>query len=416
MKFTNLLLGTVLLINFSVSAQEDECTRYKAIAGNAYQVKNYEKVTAAYNRALIECGGLDMKFFNPYIYSVKQAMKKADESNKSAYLDTLLSVYESAQKQHGIQNDWQSLIGYYYLTQGKPEAMMKADAAYQVGIHFEGPKANEGMLKQYYANIYNLWVQATEEDAKAEYKKRIITEYFKLNEYVSKGNMNADVSDFLSIYMDKVANDCEVIVPEIALFLNELPADIESKKAMVNNFMSLMESKDCVSSKEYEMLVDTIIKIDPTIGAVLAKAKLLAAQGKTSEAVDTYQEALTMTTDADEISDIEYAIAERYFKSGSYKSAHNYGIKVSGKNNSKGYEIAAAAVNKMMNDCGSTTFDRKANNYYAVQLAEKSGNSSAVASYKSQCPNSTDLFNVGKDVGETISLECWGQSVKIELF
>lgn len=417
MKFAKLLLGATLFLGMSVFAQDDECTRYQAIAGNAYQVKNYEKVTAAYNRALIECGGLEMKFFNPYIYSVKQAMSKApDAAGKAAYLDTLIYVYEKAQGQHGVQQEWQSFLAYYYLTQGKPEGMEKADAAYQIGIHFDGVKANEGMIKQYYANIYNLWAQTSDEEKKSAYKKRIITEYFRLNEYVSKGGMKSDVSDFLSIYIDKVANDCSVITPEINNFLSELPQDVESKKAMVNNFMALLESKDCTSSKEYAMLVDTIIKIDPSVGAVLAKAKLLTAQGKVSEAISTFESALSMTTDANQKSDIELSIAQSYFKSRNHKAAHNAGLKVSGKNSAKGYEIAAASVNALMNDCGASTFERKANNYYAVELAEKSGNSKLIEAYKSQCPSSSDLFNVGKDVGESVTLDCWGKTMTVKLF
>ncbi|MDG0973281.1 MAG: hypothetical protein P8O07_03900 [Crocinitomicaceae bacterium] len=417
MKLAKLLLGAALFLGTAAIAQEDECTRYQAIAGNAYQVKNYEKVTMAYNKALVECGGLEMKFFNPYIYSVKQAMSKApDAASKVAYLDTLIYVYETAQKQHGIQKEWQSYLAYYYLTQGKPEAMEKADAAYQIGIHHDGAKANEGMIKQYYANIYNLWAQTSDEDVKSQYKKRIITEYFKLNEYVSKGGMKAEVSDFLSIYMDKVANDCSVIAPEINKFLSELPQDVESKKAMVNNFMALLKSKECTSSKEFAMLVDTIIKIDPSVGAVLAKAELLIAQGKVSEAVKTFESALEMTTDAAQKSDIELSIADAYSKARSYKAAHNAGLRVSGANSAKGYGIAAKSVNAMMNECGASTFERKANNYYAVELAEKSGDSKLVEAYKSQCPSSSDLFNVGKDVGETVSLECWGKTVTIKLF
>ena len=417
MKFAKLLLGATLFLGMSVFAQDDECTRYQAIAGNAYQVKNYEKVTAAYNRALIECGGLEMKFFNPYIYSIKQAMGKApDAAGKVAYLDTLIYVYEKAQEQHGIQKDWQSYLAYYYLTQGKPEAMEKADVAYQVGIHFDGVKANEGMIKQYYANIYNLWAQTSDEEKKSAYKKRIITEYFKLNDYVSKGGMKSDVSEFLSIYIDKVANDCSVITPEINNFLSELPQELESKKVMVNNFMTLLKNKDCTSSKEFAMLVDTIIKIDPSVGAVLAKAELLTAQGKVSEAVKTFESALEMTTDAAQKSEIELSIAESYYKARSYKAAHNAGLRVSGAQSARGYEIAAGSVNAMMNDCGASTFERKANNYYAVELAEKSGKSRLVEVYKSQCPSSSDLFNVGKDVGESVTLDCWGKTMTVKLY
>ena len=418
MKFGKLLLGTLLFIgSTALVAQEDECTRYKAIAGNAYKVKDYQKVTMAYIKALDNCESLEMVFYNPFLYSIKKSMKDApDAETKSKYLDTLIYVYEEAQKTHGMQKDWQASLGYYYLTQGEPGYMKKADEAYQIGIHHEGKEVNVGFLQQYYKNIYNLWVQETDEAKKAEYKKRLITEYFKLSDYISKGEMNPETIDFLSAYMEKAITDCESMLPEINSFMNDLPAEKEAKKGMVKNFMALIEKQECTDSKEYAMLVDTIIAIDPSVDAVLAKAKLLLAQNKTSEAIKTFEKALGMSEDAAQKSDIELEIAMAYYRAGNYEAAHDAGIRVSGKNSGKGYEIAAKSVNSLMNSCGVSTFDRKANNYYAVELAKKSGNSSLVEAYKQQCPTSTDLFNEDKEAGEKVTLDCWGKTFTIELY
>jgi hypothetical protein len=419
MNFAKLILGTFLFIgSTALVAQEDECTRYKAIAGNAYKVKDYQKVTMAYIKALDNCESLDMAFYNPFIYAVKKSMKDApDAETEEKYLDTLIYVYGEAQKTHGIQKDWQAYLGYYYLKQGEPGYMQKADEAYQIGIHFEGKDVNVGFLKQYYANIYNLWVQETDEAKKAEYKKRLISEYFKLSEYVSKGEMDPETIDFLSIYMEKAITDCESLLPEINTFMKDLPSEKEAKNGMVKNFMALIEKQECTDSKEYAMLVDTIIAIDPSsIDAVIKQATLRLAQGKTSEAINSFEKALGMSEDADQKSEIELEIAMAYYRAGSHKAAHDAGVRVTGKNSGKGYEIAAKSVNSLMNSCGVSTFDRKANNYYAVELAQKSGNSSLVEAYKKQCPTSSDLFNEDKEVGEKVTLECWGKTYTIELY
>lgn len=417
MKRVNFLLSGLLILSIQVFAQDDECTRFKAIAGNAYKAKKFDKVVFAYNRAQQECGELDMKFYNPYIYSAKMAMRNAsDDEGKAAYLDTLLTVYEKAQATHGLQKDWQSYIGYSYMMQGKPGFMKKADEAYKIGVHHEGPKVNEGMLKQYYSNLYNLWVQETDEEAKENYKKRLITEFFQLSDYVNKGGMSNETREFLALYLDKVVTDCAVVLPSINSFLHDLPEEIEAKKITVNNFKDLLEKKNCTTSEEYAMIVDTIIKIDPSVKAVLARAGLLIAQNKTKEAINTYEEALKMSSDADEKSEIELAIAKAYFRARNYRAAHNAGLKVTGKNSAKGYEIAAKSVNALMNDCGASTFDRKANNYYAVQLAEKSGNANLVSIYKKACPDSNDLFRESKEEGEEVTLECWGKTFKIVLY
>jgi tetratricopeptide (TPR) repeat protein len=417
MKLGKLIIALTILLGFTVNAQEDECTRWQAIAGNAYKVKNYPKVTTAYVNAQNECETLDMKFYNPFLYSIKQSMKSAaTEEDKAAYLDTLIDTYEKAQKVHGMQKDWKAYQGYYYLKQGKPGNMKKADDCFVIGVHHEGKDINKGFLQQYYANLYNLWVQEKDEDKKLEYKKRLIEEYFKLSDYANKGEMGSAVFDFLAVYMEKAVTDCASVLPEIKSFLNDLPQDVESKKSTVYNFMSLLEKKDCTTSEEYTMCVDTIIKIDPSPEAVLKKANVQLAKGEVSNAVKTFNDVLDMTDDADTKSDIQYEIAVAYFRIGSYKAAHNAGLNVSGKNSGKGYEIAAKSVNKMMNQCGVSTFDRKANNYYAVELAQRSGNTALVNSFKSQCPSGTDIFNVNKQVGEQITLECWGKTVTIEKY
>jgi|SRR5690554_180058 len=424
MKIERILLAALFVISFGGltfaqgDGQPDECTRFKAIAGNAYQAQEFEKVTHYYVKALNECDKLELKFYNPFIYAVQKSYgnAKADTVAGPAYLDTLIMVYEAGQKAHGIQIDWQTYLGYYYLIQGESGGMKKADEALKLGVHHSAEKISPSFLQQYYANLYNLWVQEQDETLKNEYKKRIISEYFKLSEYANKGNMGPEIINFLSSIIDNAVTDCASILPEINDFIQELPQEVEAKKSTVKNFMALIESKDCTKSKEYAMLVDTIIAIDPSVDAVLAKAKLQISQGSTSAAIATFREALSMATDAEGKSDIELQIANAYFRSGSYQAAHNAGIAVSGKNSAKGYEIAARSVNAMMNDCGVSTFDRKANNYYAVELAEKSGNSALISSYKSQCPTSSDIFNEDKSVGETVTLSCWNKTYTIKTY
>lgn len=419
MRMQNLIWTAIftLSLGFFTYAQDDnadECTRYKAIAGYAYKAKEYEKVTRSYIRALKECDGLEMVFFDPFIYSVGQSMRNAtDEAIKNAYLDTLIYVYEVGQKQHGIQDRWQVQLGYSYLTQGKPGNMKKADEAFNKGVHFEKEKVNKGYLQLYYQNLFNLWVQEQDAKVKADYKARLIADFFILSDYGNKGNMGADLNDFLAAYLDKAVTDCASILPDINNFMKNLPADKEAKKATVKNFMSLLEDKKCTDSKEYVMLVDTIIAIDPSVDAVIAKGKMLASQKKMSDAVATFRKALGMAENAEQKSDIEYEIAKAYYNAGSYRSAHDAGIAVTGKNSAKGYEISARSVNALMNECGVSTFERKANNYYAVELAEKSGNGSLISSLKAQCPSSNDIFNEDKSVGDQVTLSCWGKSYTI---
>src|SRR5690554_5789463 len=419
MKIAKLVFTTLIMagLSFFTLAQDDDCTRFKAIAGNAYKVQDFPKVVTYYVKALDECGTLEMAFYSPFIYAVQKSMSDATTpETQAAYLDTLIMVYETGQETHGLQKDWQSNLAFYYLRKGTPGMMKKADEAYEIGVHHEKEKVNKGYLQQYYLNLYNLWVQEQDEKAKAEYKKRIITEYFVLSDYANKGDMGAPIVDFLTTYMDRAATDCESILPEINTFMKDLPQEIEAKKATVKNFLNLLENKGCTKSKEYVMLVDTIIKIDPSSDAIIAKAKMQLSQGQTSAAINTFKDALGMAKDANEKSDIEYEIASAYYRSKNYQSAYTAGLAVSGKNSAKGYGISARSVNALMNDCGVTTFERKANNYYAVELAERAGDNNLVSQMKAACPTSSDIFNADKSVGESVTLSCWGKTYTIKTY
>ncbi|PKR79693.1 hypothetical protein CW751_13720 [Brumimicrobium salinarum] len=396
----------------------NECTRFKAIAGNAYKAKEYEKVTKFYMKALNECEKLELNFYGPFIYAVQKSYSKykKDTVKGPAYLDTLIMVYEAGQEAHGMQMKWQSYLGFYYIVQGEPGGMQKGDEALKRGVHNQKEKGSKSFLRQYYANLYNLWVQEQDEKQKAAYKKRLIEEYFTLSDYATKGEMGEKTTGQLSRLIDKTVSDCASILPEINAFAKDLPQEVEAKKSTVKNFMALLESKDCTQSDEYAMLVDTIIAIDPSVDAVLAKAKLQISRGNTSGAIATFKQAVDMTENEEDKNDIELKIAQSYFNSRSYKAAHNAGIALGGKHAAKGYEIAAKSVNALMNDCGVSTFDRKANNYYAVELAQKSGNTSLVNSLKAQCPSSTDIFNEDKSVGDQVTLSCWGKTFTIKAY
>ncbi len=176
--------------------------------------------------------------------------------------------------------------------------------------------------------------------------------------------------------------------------------------------MSLLENKGCTKSEEYGTLVDIMIEMNPTsLDAKLAKAKYLMAQDNVTEAIGVFREAKGLTEDAEKVSEIEYTIAKAYYDAGRYKAAHGAGLAVSGNFSKDGAKLAANAVIKLMDSCGDTTIDRKANALYAVQIANKYGFSAS--SYESQAPTSTDLFNAGMNKGTTVTLSCWGVSVTL---
>ena len=146
-----------------------------------------------------------------------------------------------------------------------------------------------------------------------------------------------------------------------------------------------------------------------------SKAKDLMARGKTSEAIKTLRTAKGIATDEAKKQEITYKIALAQFKSKSYTAAYNTAMSVSGKHKGNALSIAGKCVGNNANNCGSSTFDRKCNYIYAVQLLERSrslgGNTgSSISAYRSRFPTADDCFQNGNPASVTLS--CYNVSVK----
>ena len=143
----------------------------------------------------------------------------------------------------------------------------------------------------------------------------------------------------------------------------------------MNNFLTLLKEKGCTESDEYEMLIDTIISIDNTIDAVLAKAQLLQVKKRFKESIGVYRDAIEMTELDSVKNEIMLSILNiQYADMNAYKTAYNTALSIKGNNRSQALLIAANCVAKTANTCGASTFDRKCNYYYAAQLASQAGN------------------------------------------
>lgn len=414
MKIAKLLLGTSLLAAaFQLSAQETdqerECLRMRFLAGEELKIKNYAGASMYYLKGETICGGYDKDNYNRLVGSLRNALAtESDKAKKTAYIDTVVGVFDRMEAAGHYEEENDLTRATYIIQTSKPDRT-KADFLFDRGIHKTGTSVNESHVIYYYYNLYVVYTE-TAADKKAELKSKLITEYFFLSKLVSEANMSLKTQETISTYFNALVKSCDDILPDLKGFMGSFSQDKDVKKASVNNFISLLETKGCTDSKEYEMLMDTLISIDPSnIDAVLGKAKLLRSKKKYSESISTLKEAKGLTSDDDKKDEIEYTILEiQYHDQNSYKTAFNTAQGISGKNRSSALKIAAQCVANMANGCGSSTFERKANYLYAAQIADRAGDSSAAAKYRAAGPTESDWFEAGVS---SVTLSCWGVTV-----
>lgn len=409
--FLFVMIFTATLVSGQDSVQDLECKRMILFVGQELQKKDYAQASMYYLKGEDICGNYDAKKYGNMVQTIRNTIiTETDNAIEKLYTDTLISVYDRMDEKGLYKESESSKRATYIILSSIPDRR-KADAIYLRAFE-NNNKFTDYELTYYYFNLYTLFSISKGEE-QAAFKKRLISDYFRLSKKIEKENLLGSTQESLTAYFNGLVRTCEDILPELNGFMSSLPQDKEAKKKTVNNFLNLLKEKGCTESDEYEMLIDTIISIDNTIDAVLAKAQLLHVKKRFKESIAIYRTAIEMTAIDSVKNEILMNILDiQYSDLNSYKSAHNTALTINGSNRSKALLVAANCVAKLANNCGSSTFDRKCNYYYAAQLAEKAGNLGMASKYRENAPSADDIFSNNSPT--SIKLSCWGITVDVK--
>lgn len=406
------IAGTLLFGSFGLQAQEkSNCDRMRFLANTAAKEKKYQEATMYYGLAEKECDGLTAAAWKNYLFSLRKAIRaQSDKTKKAQYTDSLNLAYERQEKA-GLYNVKNDLTRAGYLLKGTKTDRAAAHKFYKRGIEAEKSTVKESRLTYAYWNAIELYKTLKEEE-KATFKKELISDYFTYSKYMTDGNMSLKAQESLNSYFNTVVGSCEDITPEVDGYIANLPEDIEGAKAQLNNMITLFEKKNCTDAPEYKKLVEKLVELDPKdTKTQLALAKILDGSAKIAK----LKEVKSITDDVELKEEIDYTIAYTYFKSRSYQAAYSAAIGVQGKHRGEALKIAAQCVAARANSCGDTTFDRKCNYLYAVQLLQQAQSAGAstgglISSYQNLAPTSSDCFDNGSP--SSVTLTCYGVTVK----
>ena len=408
--FKSVALAAATSLSLGLTAQEmsKECQEFRMIASDSKMMKNYQEAATYYWKIEKNCPPDKNMYVNLRYCYESLINESTDESKKTAYRDTLIGVYAKQEATHGKDPNW-SLWHAYYLTANRSTDYKKIDVLFSYAIKNLKEKTGASFISTYYYNIMMLHNTEKDPAIKQSHAKRIIDEYINLQKLLKLIENSERVQEYITSIFDGVAKTCEDVTPVMAKVLTMLPKEKEAKIEALKNYMSILERKNCSSTKEYVAMSDTLLAIDPSAAAWSSKGVTLVEKKKYTEAMDAFRKALTFE-DADK-DEITYRIAHLQFTQGQYRAAHNTALTVGGEWKSKALGVAASSVASSANSCGNTTFERKANYWYAVELAERAGIGSG--SYRANCPTSQNIFEENKERGGSINLSCWGVNVKM---
>jgi hypothetical protein len=410
MKTLKYILALTSVYAFGAVAQEEskECKEYKVIASDSKVMGDFQEAASYYWKIEKNCNADDKIYINlRYCYEML-LNKTTDETRKVGLRDTLIVIYGLQEQKYGKDATW-SIWHAYYLTANKSTNYTKIDELFSYAIGQLQEKTDASFISTYYYNLMMMYNTEKVASKKEAYSKRIIDEYISLQKLLKKIEGSERVQEYVTAIFNGVAKTCDDVTPVLQKVLNSLPQEKEAKIEALRNYMTILENKGCSNTKLYADYSDTLLVLQPSASAYMAKGIAAADKKQYNVAIELFRKAMSYD-DADK-DELNYRIAFAQYGLNQYKVAYNTAMTVGGEYKSKALSLAASCVAALANSCGDTTFERKANYWYAVELAERAGVSSA--SYRANCPTSQDIFNENKERGGSIYLSCWGVTVKM---
>jgi tetratricopeptide (TPR) repeat protein len=207
--------------------------------------------------------------------------------------------------------------------------------------------------------------------------------------------------------------NCENLIPLYA-------RDFETFKndgVWLQRSMNRMYAKGCNDDPLFVQIVEQKNMLEPNADTAFYLGILKDKAGKSSEALNFYNQAVKLETSSFEKSKILYKIATNFKKKSRFGQARNYYMKALKANPSMGkaHLAISAMYAKSANNCGTDNFSKRAVYWLASKEAAKAGRidptmkknaKKSIANYEAKAPQKSEIFSSGR-AGQVINIECW---------
>ncbi len=454
-KITLLISFLFLGFNFGFAQQDEECMTNLSIFSEYVKSKNYDAAYEPWIKVRTKCPK-----FNDAIYKygekiLKDKIKKSSGVDKTAAINDLIKLwgefmvnfpskvkkgdllskkaqlmYDNKTELNKSDADIYNSFDDAYKTDAKTFTNPKALYTYfktMIALYDAGQKPASELFTKYdeisekvesevknYTQKVNKYVtmEANEEtlNSKDKQRKKSYESYLKGYNQISRG-MDADLG---------TRANCSNLVP----LYNKGFEENKHNGVWLKRAVNRMAAKDCTSDPLFFKLVNAYHNTSPSADTAYYLGFLKDKEGKTSEAISFYNQAIDLETDSYEKAKILYKIGSKLKKSGKYSQARSYYYKALKANPSMGkvHLVIAQMYAKSANSCGTDNFSKRAMYWKAAQETRKAGRVDAnlisiakkqAANYEAKAPSTSEIFSSGKS-GQTISFNCWvGGSVKV---
>ena len=451
---TKRYFAAVMLLGFmgvsSAQAQNPECNTNLSIYVEHAKVKNYDAAYTPWKMVYDQCPDLNRATFIYGERILNYKIDKASGAEKDGFINDLLVLYDNSIKYFPKETKLadkiidQVLVKYQHKMISDEEIYNDLHKAFtEDKDNFRNPKA----LYLYFSSLVDLNAEGKKDlqsvfdtyddvNEKIEVENKVLTERItKLLPKEEAGTLTSKEKKILSAAttnsesFGKIAGsidsklgalaDCDNLIPLYEKSFEEKKGDVTWVKRAVGR----MFNKECTDDPMFKKLFEAQLALDPSADAYVYGGTLKQKAGDTSGAVADFNKALGLETDAYKRSKIAYKVGMIY-RRGSKSTARSYFQKAIDANPAYGQaylQIAALYANSA-NECGSSSFEKRAIYWKAAEMARKAGRvdpsvsgnaNQAALSYSAKAPTKEMIFTEGMQ-GKNVTFNCWvGGSVSV---
>ena len=374
--------------------------RKKAFEDTIFK-KFYFKNELSYYLKGEKIGEFQKPTYQAMIRSCNDIIKiETEDSIIRMYYDTLNQIQDKMEILNILDNITYKTRISWYSKSTKPNRE-KIDSIF-LDQFVNKPKFEVDVFRMYYNNLYFLY----QENNKKEDVERIFVEYmlFVSNDSISSEQLKPFTEVFKSVY------NKDIILKSENLFWE----NYDSNKKRLVTIMEILEINECYNTSFYKNTLDSLIKIEPISTNYFKLATYHKKNGNKTDYDNTLSNIKTKFPQFKD--EIDYNNCVELFNDGKYMSAYKLSLQINGKYKGESFKIAAMSVSALASESGTSTFERKCNYYYAIQLLEKAKQynvsvSTLISQYKTMKPNTQEKFEEGNP--KTIKLTTWNVTVYI---
>lgn len=451
-KLIALVFGAVIGSS-AVSAQSNDCATMAALAYDDAKAQDYEAAYEPLMKVRKECPKYSLATFQYGERALKHKIDNAEGDEQKDYIEELIELWEERLELFPEKSSKGKIYGdiaqlrFDYKIGDKEEQYDAFDKAFtEDPDNFTSPKgiyayfsllvdmqdAGERSLEDVFAKYDEVIAKVeTEENELAERLAPLLEKQEQAETLSAKEKTLVKNSEINLKAYNQVKNavngklgqraDCDNLIPLYTKDFDEKKTDVDWLK----NANARLSAKDCTEDPLFMRVSEALHKLEPSAKSAFSLGQLAESEGNKSKALQYYNEAAELENDGSAKARIYYRIAGNYKDQGSFSQARTYYRRAVSARPSLGsaYLQIASMYAQSANNCGQTTFDKRAVYWAAADYARRAASvdpsiasnaSQAASSYMGRAPQKSDIFQEGRSAGEAIQIGCWiGETVRI---